>query len=271
MIFPKMFAIVIALQFAIFPQASKQELNDQMFEAVRKGDATAVAALLDKGADVNAKFRYGSTALFKAAERGHVEVVKLLLDRGVDVSVKDTFYGATAMTWAMDNKHYEVVKLLLAKQADAVEDVLMSGATEGELSLVQAALDRGGAKPETLTAALALASDDPKNAEIVAVLKKAGAVPPTSVDEAILTSYAGKYRGDGTPEFTFVVKNGKFYGSTPNGGQFLLMALENTRFKPVAFGGIEFTFTVADGKVAGVAFKQGQNTTQLKRVEETKP
>ena len=34
---------------------SKQELNDQLFEAVRKGDAAAVTALLDKGADVNAK------------------------------------------------------------------------------------------------------------------------------------------------------------------------------------------------------------------------
>ena len=70
----------------------KQELNDQLFEAVRKGDAAAVTAALDRGADVNAKFRYGATALFKAAERGHAEVVKLLLDRGADVKVKDTFY-----------------------------------------------------------------------------------------------------------------------------------------------------------------------------------
>ena len=46
---------------------SKQELNDQLFEAVRKGDAAGVTAALDKGADVNAKFRYGQTALFKAA------------------------------------------------------------------------------------------------------------------------------------------------------------------------------------------------------------
>ena len=60
-----------------------------------------VTALLDKGADVNAKFRYGTTALFKAAERGNTEVVKVLLARGADVSVKDTFYGATAMTWAL--------------------------------------------------------------------------------------------------------------------------------------------------------------------------
>ena len=60
----------------------KQALNDQLYDAVRKGDVAAVTAALDKGADVNAKFRYGATALFKAAERGHTEIAKLLLDRG---------------------------------------------------------------------------------------------------------------------------------------------------------------------------------------------
>src|SRR5215217_329170 len=89
----------------------KQELNDQLFEAVRKGDATAVTAALDKGADVNAKFRYGMTALFKAAERGNAEVTKVLLARGADVNVKDTFYKATAMSWALQNDHLDVVRL----------------------------------------------------------------------------------------------------------------------------------------------------------------
>jgi ankyrin repeat protein len=95
----KIFLIsLVALLFQQGATPAKQELNDQLFEAVRKGDAAAVTALLDKGADVNAKYRYGTTALFKAAERGHVEVVKVLIDRGVDVKAKDTFYQATAMT-----------------------------------------------------------------------------------------------------------------------------------------------------------------------------
>ena len=115
----------------VLAQNPKQELNDQLFEAVRKGDAAAVTALLDKGADVNAKFRYGATALFKAAERGNVEVVKVLLARGADVTVKDTFYSATAMTWALDNKHVEVVRALLEKSPDSVGDVLMTGVREG--------------------------------------------------------------------------------------------------------------------------------------------
>ena len=75
----KAFLLALLLLLAATPalaQDAKQQLNDQMYEAVRRGDAAAVTALLDKGADVNAKFRYGTTALFKAAERGNVDIVK---------------------------------------------------------------------------------------------------------------------------------------------------------------------------------------------------
>ena len=119
----------------VLAQVSKQELNDQLFEAARKGDAAAVTALLDKGADVNAKFRYGTTALFKASERGNTEVVKVLLARGADASIKDTFYGTTAITWALDNDRADVVRALLEKTPEAVGDVLMTGVREGKLSL----------------------------------------------------------------------------------------------------------------------------------------
>src|SRR6185369_6122012 len=121
--------ILFSLLALLFPQTQtnpKQELNDQLYEAVRKGDAASVTALLDKGAEVNARFRYGTTALFKAAERGHAEVVKILLARGADASVKDTFYGATAMTWALDGNHLQVVSMLLDKDPSSVDDVLMT-------------------------------------------------------------------------------------------------------------------------------------------------
>src|SRR5262245_54275790 len=117
---------VLALLFQQAPTNPKQELNDQLYEAVRKGDVAAVKSALDRGADVNAKFRYGTTALFKAAERGNTEVAKVLLDRGAEVKVRDTFYGATALSWALQNDHLDVVRLLLPK-SDEAEDVLMGG------------------------------------------------------------------------------------------------------------------------------------------------
>src|SRR4029453_675608 len=54
-----LFLLLAVAAVAAATQTSKQELDDQFYEAVRKGDTAAVTALLDKGADVNAKFRYG--------------------------------------------------------------------------------------------------------------------------------------------------------------------------------------------------------------------
>ena len=244
----------------------KQALNDQLYDAVRKGDVAAVTAALDKGADVNAKFRYGATALFKAAERGHTEIAKLLLDRGADVKVKDTFYQATAMTWALDGKHVGVIRLLLEKGDDSVDNVLLTGTREGNAELVKVALDRGSAKPETLTVALAIASADEKKANITEMLKKAGAQPPLQVDAAILQSYAGKYKGDTGPEVTFTVKDGKLFVGGFTREQQPLLAADNTTFRPINFGGITLTFNAEDGKVVSMTFKQGQTTNVMKRI-----
>ena len=263
---------LVGLLFAQGPTNTKQELNDQLFEAVRKGDAAAVTALLDKGADVNAKFRYGQTALFKAAEKGHASVAKVLIDRGVDVTVKDTFYGATAMTWALDHGHAEIVRLIFEKDPSGVDDVLMSGVRSSNETLVKVALDKGGVKPPTLTAALVASMADPKKAAIVELLKKAGAVAPPEIDAATLQSYIGKYKGDPGPEFSITVKEGKLVLITPQApGPIALMALDKTSFRPVEFEGITLTFNVEGGNVTGLAFKQGPNTTQLKRIAETKP
>jgi len=243
----------------------KQELNDQLYEAVRKGDVAAVTALLDKGADVNAKYRYGTTALFKAAERGNAEVAKVLLDRGVDVNVKDTFYHTNAMSWALQNDHYEVVRLILQKGGEGAEDVLMSGVQANKEDVVKMALDTGKIKPADLTAALAF-SMNANTTAITEMLKKAGATPPLEIDAATLQSYTGKYKGDSGPEVTVTAKDGKLtvagFGPQP----IALMALDKTTFRPVAFGGASLMFTVEDGKVVSMTLRQANGpTTVLKR------
>ena len=262
---------LFSLLILLFPQdaaTSKQQLNDQLYEAVRKGDTAAVTSLLDRGADVNAKFRYGATALFKAAERGNLDIAKILVDRGADVKVKDTFYGATAMTWALDGKHVNVVRLILEKNADEVENVFMTGVRQSNEELVKMALDRGGLKPDTLTVALVIASaeGDENSKNLVEMLKKAGAVPPPDVDAATLQSYAGKYKGEPGPEVTVVAKEGVLFAIGIGRGELRLMPLDKTTFRPLAFGGLTVTFNAEGGKVTGMTLK-GQNTTQLKRVE----
>jgi ankyrin repeat protein len=252
--------------FSITAQ-TKQELNDQLFEATRAGDATTVKALLDKGADVNAKFRYGTTALFKAAERGHAEVVKVLLERGVDVSVADTFYHQKAIDWALQNNHIEVVRLLVQKDKGSIDSVLMQGVREGKEELVQIALDAGSPKPETLTAALAAVMDDKDKTEIAEMLKKAGAVPPPQIDAATLQSYTGKYKDDRGTEVTIAFKDGKLSATVVGQGTIPLMAIDKITFKPTAFDGIVITVNVEGGKAVGFALKQGPNNSVFKRVE----
>ncbi|HLM56240.1 MAG TPA: ankyrin repeat domain-containing protein [Pyrinomonadaceae bacterium] len=258
--------IALALAAPAPAQTPAPALNDQLYEAARKGDAAEVKALLDKGADVNAKFRYGTTALFKAAERGHTEVVRLLIERGADVNVRDTFYGETAMTWALGKGHVGVIRAILAKSADSAGDVLLAGVRMGNVELVSAALETGKVPAEALTGALVASGSDEKKAAIVEMLKKAGAQPPPEVDAATLQSYVGKYRGDPGPEINITLKDGKL-SVAGGGGSATLMPLDQKSFRPADFAGLTITFKVEGGKVTALDFKQGDKTTLLKRVD----
>ena len=253
---------VVLCSVSVVAQAPKQELNDQLYEAVRRGDPAAVTALLDKGADVNAKFRYGATALFKAAERGNADVVKILLARGADVTVKDSFYGATAMSWALDGGHVEVVSALLEKQPASVNEVLMTGLNEEKPEFTKLALAKGGLDKEVLTTALAIVTTN-KNAEMAELLKKAGAVPPPEVNKTILESYLGKYKSDQGLEVTFSLPEGIFTAVVAGQRPLQMMAVDDTTFKPVAVQGVRVRFKVDAGKVTGLELTQGSSTTQL--------
>ena len=258
------FCTIALIPSQAFPQAKTATLNDQLWEAARAGDAALVTALLDKGADVNAKFRYGTTALFKAAERGHVEVVKVLLARGADAKVRDTFYGATAMTWALDQTHIPVIKVLLEKDPSSVSDVLMTGVNEAKPDLVQTALEKGGLRADTLTAALFSAEQNKEAAAIAEMLKKAGAAPPLQIEPAVLESYAGTYKPTEGNELTLQVQNGRLVANF--GRPVVLIPLEKTIFRPVAFEGFTVMFTVEGDQVKSLTLKQPNSSNVFTRV-----
>ena len=71
--------------------------------AARYGTAESVKLLLDAGADVNARSELGQSSLMKAAKAGAAETVRILLKAGADASVKDTD-GKTAWDHAQDNE-----------------------------------------------------------------------------------------------------------------------------------------------------------------------
>jgi ankyrin repeat protein len=243
--------------------------GDQLFEAARKGDVAAVKSLLDRGVDVNTKFRYGATALSYAADKGHVEVVKLLLERKADANVKDTFYGATPIIWAAQKGHAKVVEALIAAGAEGRDDALQIGAGEGKLELVKAVLAAGGLKAEAMTDALSAATRA-KHTEIAELLTKAGAVPPPKadfkVDAETLNSYVGTYKLDSGAEFTAVVKDGALVVGPP-GQQLTLGAFDKLNFRPMEFDGVTITFNVENGTVSGFTMKRGATTQVFKKIK----
>lgn len=248
--------------------APAQDLNQQLWEATRKGDAEAVKSLLAKGADVNAKFRYGATALSYAADRGHLEVVKVLLDHKADVNVKDTFYKATPLVWAAQKGHVAIVAALLDQGAEGRDTALMIGAGEGNAEMVKAVLERGQLDAAILSNALAAATRS-KHAEVAELLTKAGAKPPApanfQVDAETLKTYAGVYKSDAGFDITVTFKDGKLYAQPTGQPALPLGATDKTNFKPEGLEGVTLTFTSENGQVSGITLKQGTNNLMLKK------
>ncbi len=77
-------AMFMALLISI--PAYAQDIDLQLIEAAKKGDTVSIKALLEAGADVNAKDNDGLTALMWAAVRGHTETAQALLEAGADVN-----------------------------------------------------------------------------------------------------------------------------------------------------------------------------------------
>ena len=250
-------------------QTAQNPLDQQLWDATRRGDAAAVRELIAKGANVNARWRYDQTPLFKAAERGDAEIVKILLDNKADPNVRDTFYGATPLYWATDKGHTEVVRALVSKGATGREDVLLTGVRTGNVEYVKIALGQGETAPATLTRALVLADirqgaekDEavkPKRAEIAGLLKAAGAQPPFAVDAAVLKSYEGAYKNEQGQEWKVAVNGQGYLTVAPSPTNvFIVVPSDKVTFAPVEFGGIQITFNVEADRVTGLTFKQGQ-------------
>ncbi|WP_372369366.1 ankyrin repeat domain-containing protein [Candidatus Uabimicrobium sp. HlEnr_7] len=73
--------------------------------------------LLEKGANVKAKDKYGNTALLKACSMKNIDIVKLLLEKGADINQQDS-YGNTTLMNAMKRRRVEIAKLLIEKDVD---------------------------------------------------------------------------------------------------------------------------------------------------------
>src|SRR5262245_28461002 len=232
---PLKLAFLLLSAFCLQPTIAA-ELEDRFLLAVRNGDVAGVKAALAAGVNVNSKFRYDRMVLSFAADRGNLEVVKVLLDAGADVNARDTFYGMTAMSQALNKKHASIVRLLLEKGADNSEGVLMFGVQQNSLELISTSLEKGGLRPDSLTAAVSRASRDNRSG-LVDLLKKHGATPPFAVETALLDQYVGSYKAENNPDLKFQ-RQGNALEAVFSGQTSALIALSADMFRPEQFEGI---------------------------------
>ncbi len=113
---PKLLGIIVlALSIAVHGAQADTRVAD----AAQAGNAAAVKALLQDGADVSAAQGYGMTALHWAAMRGDVELADMLLGAGANLKAATRIDGTMPLLLAAENGHTAVIGSLLAAGADA--------------------------------------------------------------------------------------------------------------------------------------------------------
>jgi len=93
-------------------KAKEKETGVAIHTAVQSGNQQKVKALLDQGADINAKDDKGNTILHYAVREGYKELVDLLVSRGADVNLIPE-KGYSPLHYAVWNEDVNTVKLLV--------------------------------------------------------------------------------------------------------------------------------------------------------------
>ena len=202
------------------------------------------------------------------------EVYQRLKDRVEIVEgLHDTFYGMRELIIRDLNRFW------ITFGQTSTFGMLINGVEEGNTDAVRTALqvatDKGGLKPERLTAALVAASHNKESgesryAEIRDMLKQAGAVMPPELDHATQLAHVGKYKSDQGMEADILLQDGKLFAVPAGESRISLITVDKTTFRHPAFDGVTISFSVEAGRTMGFVLKQGDHTVQFKRAEETK-
>ena len=122
--------------------------DERLPEAAKRQDRAAVQALLEQGADVNARQPDGATALHWAVHWQDAELARLLIRARADVNAANA-YGVMPLSLAAANGNAATAAALLEAGADpnaplpSGETPLMTASRTGNVATLRALLDRG--------------------------------------------------------------------------------------------------------------------------------
>ncbi len=122
-----------------------------LIAAAKEADWPEVRALLAGGADPNARYGDGTSALHWASYWDHLEAARILIDAGADPSA-ETDLGVTPLWPAAENGSASMTALLLEAGADpgsrllSGETLVMTAARSGDPEVVRRLIE-GGADP----------------------------------------------------------------------------------------------------------------------------
>jgi len=113
-------SLFLLVVIACFSGCATTKTTNSLLSSAAKNDIEGVRSALEKGADVNAKSKYGSTPLHYASNNGYENIVRLLLENNADDSMKSKG-GLTAFHYAALGGYKNIAQLLLNNGADINE------------------------------------------------------------------------------------------------------------------------------------------------------
>lgn len=128
-------------------------MNSTIFEIVKSGDVAALKQALTNGIDIETRDNDGNTAIMLAAHSGNLQMVNALIDAGADVNARDDL-GWAPLIKAVYNAEMkrgfaDVVQALLDARANIEAPIgygvrpLMLAAGYGETAVVEVLLKAG--------------------------------------------------------------------------------------------------------------------------------
>lgn len=172
--------------------------NQRKFlQAASAGEAHIVQAALNKGADIEARYSDGYTALMSAADHGHTSIVQLLLSRGANVDARCNG-GQTALHWAVWNGHLAAAEMLLKEgkaQPNCIDNYgitpFVLSAYTGNSEAYRLMLAYGAREEPEIRMLLAAAKGDTNS--LLSYLENGG--DPNGTTSDISALFAASYRG----------------------------------------------------------------------------